>query len=115
MFKTAQHIGFGGSPKLEFATKQAFTVATQNTAFIVPGETVNILVKLWGAGGGGAHAGSTISSGGGGGGGGGFVQGQIAVTPGETLFYAIGAGGAGVGGIVIPFCGVPDALSRLSD
>lgn len=67
-----------------------YSNATSTQAWIVPDNVYEINVKAWGAGGGG---GSTNSSVGGVGGGGGFIEGTIAVTPGETLTLKVGGGG----------------------
>ena len=86
--------------------KQTFSTAGIDT-FDVPVGITSITVKAWSAGGGGAGGGT--SSVGGAGGGGGYVQGDITVTPEETLnihvgglgdsgFYGGSASGNGGGG-----------------
>ncbi len=83
---------------------ESYSAATSTATWVVPAGVTEISVKAWGAGGGG---GSTNSSSGGAGGGAGFVEGTIAVTPGETLTLKVGgagkaglvSGGSGVGGL----------------
>ena len=57
--------------------------------FVVPCNTTQLTVKLWGAGGGGGNVGAFTNAGGGGG----FATATIAVTPGETLTLVVGSGG----------------------
>lgn len=59
--------------------------------YTVPDGATHILVQCWGAGGKGGNSGS--SGGGGGGGGGAFSSSIIAVTPGQTINFHVGAGG----------------------
>lgn len=74
---------------------------TSGTSFVVPNDwnNANNEIHMWGGGGGGAASswnGSTDRAGGGGGGGGGYTKiSNIALTPGGTITYTIGAGGAG--------------------
>jgi hypothetical protein len=63
-------------------------------SFIVPAGVTSITVSVWGAGGGGGGS-DTNGSGGSGGGGGGATTTTIAVTPGDTFTYIVGAGGTG--------------------
>lgn len=71
------------------ATVQTFSyVSDALQSFVVPAGVTSIKVKMWGPGGGtGNYAGS------GGGGPGGFSTGYLSVTPGETLYLAVGSGG----------------------
>ncbi len=64
-------------------------------SFTVPPCVTSIKVECWGGGGGGggSNSGVTNNSGGGGGGGGYTVSPSIAVTPGSTFSFTIGAGG----------------------
>ncbi|MGE0725175.1 MAG: hypothetical protein AB7O45_12415, partial [Alphaproteobacteria bacterium] len=76
----------------------------------VPTGVTTISLKLWGGGGGGSNTGV--------GGGGGFVEGDIPVTPGETLTIVVGDGGKvgsslEAGGSVGP--GGASAISRGGD
>jgi len=57
-------------------------------SFVVPDDVTELLVKIWGPGGGSGNY-----SGSGGGGPGGFSTGLLTVTPGETLYLAVGSGG----------------------
>jgi len=63
-----------------------FTYSGATTAYIVPTGVTSVFVQLWGAGGG-----SFENSGGGGA----YVQGDLAVTPNETLTILVGGGGGG--------------------
>lgn len=63
-------------------------------SFIVPAGVTSITVSVWGAGGGGGGSNSN-GDGGSGGGGGGATTRTIAVTPGDTFTYIVGAGGTG--------------------
>lgn len=76
---------------------QVFSSAGTST-FTVPSGVTQVTVKTWGAGGGGGSGGSVDA--GGNGGGAGYVQGVLAVTPGENLLVSVGGGGgaAGAGG-----------------
>lgn len=60
--------------------------------FIVPAGVTSITVAVWGAGGGGGGS-SVNGNGGSGGGGGGAASRTIAVTPGDSFTYTVGAGG----------------------
>jgi hypothetical protein len=69
--------------------------ATLFGTFTVPGGVSTLKIRLWGAGGGGGGA---LQTGVGyGGGGGGYVEGYLAVNPGEQYGYQIGSGGPGGG------------------
>lgn len=63
--------------------------------YVVPAGVSNLLVKVWGGGGSARRpAGSWFGSGGAGGG---FTMANLAVTPGQSLGYSVGAGGSGDG------------------
>lgn len=62
--------------------------------FTVPCGVTSITVQVWGGGGGGASDGTNNATAGGAGGSGGYVSRTIAVTPGNTFTYTVGAGGA---------------------
>jgi hypothetical protein len=64
----------------------SFTSTTPGT-WIVPAGVTSILVEVWGGGGGG----NTLA----GGGGGGYCMAKFNVTPGASISYTVGAGGAG--------------------
>ena len=57
-----------------------------SSSWIVPAGVTKIYVEIWGGGGGGTGTG--------GGGGGGYIAGIIAVTPGNSVSYTVGGGGA---------------------
>jgi hypothetical protein len=65
--------------------------------WIVPAGVTSIQVECWGGGGSGAYR-STSGVASGGGGGGYSLTNAIAVTPGQTVHYSIGAGGAAASG-----------------
>lgn len=70
-------------------TTQTFSyVSDALQAFVVPVGVTSIKVKMWGPGGGTGNY-----SGAGGGGPGGYSTGFLSVTPGETLYLAVGSGG----------------------
>jgi len=77
------------------------TVVTQTAdgdyTFTAPAGVTSVTVECWGGGGGGAGCGVSGGSntGGPGGGGGEYARDTIAVTPGNTYNYHVGAGGAG--------------------
>jgi len=71
-------------------TKIAYTRAG-SSVFNVPAGVSSVTIKSWGGGAGGAGGGT--SGVGGSGGGGGYVQGTIAVTPGEALNIHVGGKG----------------------
>ena len=70
---------------------------TTSGTYTVPCNVTSITVEVWGGGGGGGQGDSQggTRSGGGGGGGGGYSSTTIAVSPGQTFVYTIGAGGIG--------------------
>lgn len=84
-----------------FYSKTASTTFNKNTGnntfyLTIPRGVTTISYTVVGAGGGGGSSNSSGSLyGGGGGGSGGYIQGSIAVTPGETLTIVIGWGGYG--------------------
>ncbi|MCE3297284.1 MAG: Protein of unknown function precursor [Crocinitomicaceae bacterium] len=63
--------------------------------FIVPCSVSSITVSCWGGGGAGQGDNTNNTIGGGGGGSGAFCSSVIAVTPGQSIAYSVGAGGAG--------------------
>jgi hypothetical protein len=63
-----------------------FTYTGANQSYTVAPGVTSITVKMWGAGGGGNGTGR--------GGGGAYVEGTLAVTPGETLTVIVGSGGS---------------------
>lgn len=67
------------------ATKQVFAYTGTPQTFVVPGGVTSITVKIWGAGGGGSDAS---------GGSGAYLTGILTVTPGQTLSFVVGKGGA---------------------
>ena len=69
--------------------------------WIVPDNVTNIMVEAWGAGGAGGGSNNITGcegSAGGGGGGGAYASSNRSVTPGQTLYVIVGAGGSGVTG-----------------
>lgn len=74
---------YGQCPTVETFTSGSGT-------FIVPPGVTSITIQTWGGGGRGSTR--STSDGGGGGGGGGFSQSTIAVTPGQSYNYSVGAG-----------------------
>lgn len=75
---------------------------TINTAgpgtFIVPAGVTSLQIQAWGGGGagGGAQGTATLNRSGGGGSGGAYTAATVAVTPGASYTYTVGAGGTGV-------------------
>jgi hypothetical protein len=61
--------------------------STAGGTWTVPADVTKILVEVWGAGGGGNFFA--------GGGGGGYIKAHFTVTPGSSVAYDVGAGGAG--------------------
>ena len=86
----------GISPQASGRITASFT-STGNTTFTVPANVTTIrALVVGGGGGGGGGEGNVNGDGGAGGGGGGVVHhAEFAVTPGDTLFVATGAGGTG--------------------
>ncbi len=66
-----------------------YTYSNANQSFTVPSGITSVTVYMWGAGGGGGN---------GTGGAGAFIQGTLAVTPGNTLTVIVGGGGVRNGG-----------------
>ena len=84
---------------------QTPTITTISTAgagsWTVPAGVFSVDVECWGGGGGGGYATGVNGAAGGGGGGGGYSKTlSIAVSPGQTLNYNVGSGGAG--GTTVP-------------
>jgi len=74
-------------------TEKTETFYTSDS-FTVPAGVTSIIVECWGAG--GAGGGSTSNmKGGSGGGGGGYTTAILSVTPGQSIPYVVGVGGAG--------------------
>lgn len=73
-------------------TETVFT-ATGPGSFVVPAGVTSMIVEGWGGGGGGGGGAAGVQAGGGGGGGGYFSK-ALAVTPGDTINYNVGAPGA---------------------
>ncbi|MEB2780317.1 hypothetical protein U3A58_07920 [Algoriphagus sp. C2-6-M1] len=65
-------------------------ITTGNGTWVVPANVTSITVETWG--GGGRGGGSSSNGAYGGGGGGGYSRSTIAVTPGQTFNYSVGAG-----------------------
>ncbi len=65
-----------------------------NGTFIIPAGVASITIEAWGGGGGGGGS-SSNNNGGSGGGGGGYTSRTFAVTPGQSIPYTVGTGGAG--------------------
>jgi hypothetical protein len=63
--------------------------------FQVPAAVTSITVETWGGGGGGGFGRSNNGAAGGGGGGGAYTISTIAVTPGSSITFTVGAGGTG--------------------
>lgn len=77
--------------------KNVVILSTSGT-YTVPSGVYALNVQVWGAGGSGGNTASAGQSGGGGGGGA-YSNAVLAVTPGQTISYIIGAGGSnGAGG-----------------
>lgn len=70
---------------------QTITASGAGT-FVVPSPVTSLIIEAWGAGGGGGGSSSSLAAGGGGGG---YSRATISVTPGQTIFYTVGAGGSG--------------------
>lgn len=70
--------------RYQFSSGMAFPFTGADQSFVVPTGVTSIFLKMWGAGGYGGSAG---------GGGGAYVQGRLAVIPGETLTLIVGQGG----------------------
>lgn len=71
------------------------TFTSGSGTWTAPAGVTSVLVECWGGGGGGSGYDSSFGSAGGGGGGGEYAAQTIAVTPGNSYPYAVGAGGAG--------------------
>ena len=77
-----------GSPwtYANWSAVQAFNATGNDQSFVVPAGVTSLSVKIWGAGGGGGREGYR-------GGAGGYTEGNLTVTPGETLTIIVGQGG----------------------
>lgn len=80
---------------LSFGQGEAILTPASSSPWVVPCGVTEITVHVWGGGGAGGGGTNTSSPGGSGGGGGGYVVATIAVTPGDNIVFAIGAGGVG--------------------
>lgn len=78
-------------PMVCFGQTQTFN---SSGTFVVPAGVTSITVQVWGAGGAGGGSTSDGNSGAGGGSGG-YSYGTLAVTPGTSIPYIVGTGGAG--------------------
>lgn len=75
---------------------QTLTITTTgNGVWVCPGNVTSITIQAWGGGGGGGFGRSSNGAAGGGGGGGEFRTVTISVTPNQTYYYTVGAGGVG--------------------
>ena len=79
------------TPLVSFGQSQTFN---SSGTFIVPAGVTSVNVQVWGAGGAGGGSTSDGNSGAGGGAGG-YSYGTLAVTPGTSILYTVGAGGIG--------------------
>ncbi|MFL5752085.1 MAG: glycine-rich domain-containing protein, partial [Bacteroidia bacterium] len=73
----------------------SFTYTPGTGTFTVPCGVTSIAVQCWGGGGAGGGQTNNVSNAGAGGGAGGYSSTTLAVTPGTTLSYTVGAAGAG--------------------
>ncbi|MFF9564802.1 hypothetical protein ACF1AJ_15765 [Leifsonia sp. NPDC014704] len=78
------------APDPGFASCVVFASHGVDQRFDVPDGVSSILIKLWGAGGGGEAQPSTVNHGGGGG----YAEGELAVSPGDSLLVIVGSGGS---------------------
>ena len=89
----------GAAPVIPFKLPQlrpgfsSMQVFSDSGTFVVPVGVTTVKVRAFGGGGGGG--GNTTQGGGGGGGGGGYVEGIVAVNPGQAILIVVGGGGAG--------------------
>lgn len=79
---------------LASASYTSYTSGSGNYTVPAGVTSINYLVVAGGGGGAGSYGGS-VANGGGGGGAGGVLAGTLAVTPGQTIAYSVGAGGTG--------------------
>lgn len=91
--------GFVSSAFLFAQTMTVVDLTASTGTFVVPSGITQLTVECWGGGGGGGRAtegwsGNACS----GGGGGAYAKKTILVTPGQSISYAIGAGGSGGSG-----------------
>jgi len=90
---------FTGATGIAGALPVAQTTVLSTTGthtWIAPPDITSVLVQAWGAGGGGS--GYNGNTGGAGGGGSEYASGSLAVTPGNSYSYTVGASSAGVSG-----------------
>ena len=81
-------------------------------SFTVPVGATSASIQVWGAGGAAGYTSFYGAPNGNTGGGGGYVSGNLAVTPGQTLYMSAGEGG--VDGQAQPGCYSPQTLSNTS-
>jgi hypothetical protein len=88
---SGQVLRSNGDGTMDWRSMQFENMATFRSpgtgSWVVPAGVTKIMVEVWGAGGGGSAYG--------GGGGGAYMYGYFTVTPGQTISYNIGDGGAG--------------------
>ena len=101
------HAGPGASSELVYIAGTAGRISSQQAAseifatsgtWTAPAGITGVSVECWGAGGGGGGSDATAGSAGGGGGGGEYARDSVAVTPGSTYSYTVGAPGTGGNG-----------------
>lgn len=80
-------------------SRTVITYTSGSGTWTCPAGVTSVIVECWGGGGGGGYStGCTNVAVAGGGGGGAYSTGIIAVTPGNTYAYVVGAGGGVTGG-----------------
>ena len=87
--------GTAGRISSQQAASQVFATSGSWTA---PTGITSVQVECWGAGGGGGGSDATSNSAGGGGGGGEYASSAVAVSPGSSYGYTVGAPGSGGNG-----------------
>ena len=88
-------IGASGQAAVHASAIELFAYTGAPVTWTVPAGVTSVEVELWGGGGGGS---AILANPGNGGGGGAYVRAVEAVTPGEVITYAVGAGGGGGAG-----------------
>jgi hypothetical protein len=89
---TAQAVGSGGGGGGGGAGSFTTSIIGVGT-YIVPSGKTTMIGEAWGGGGSGSASGFSM-----GGGGGGYSKFTTSVTPGQTIYYTVGAGGAAASG-----------------
>lgn len=94
-WESGHNAGYQMEVKLAEPNAPASTVETFTTSgsWVVPAGVTSAVVECWGGGGSGGGNIQTTRDGGGGGGGGAYAKSTIALTPGATINYQVGAGG----------------------